>query len=281
MTEAWATVIWMGFAAIFGLLIGSFLNVCIYRLPAGITIVRGHSFCPRCKHPLQALDLVPVFSYLLLGRRCRYCRTPIASRYAKIELLTGLYFAAAAYAYRPGQCRLPDYLSMLAADELTSALYASLLLFSLTALSFSALLVWAMIIWDGSPVPRGLFAFIAVPVALLLPLQPERIASRLTAAILSALLMVLLILLRLLPESTPHEQRHFSAGLVLLTFMTGISAGQPLLAVAIIELMLIALLAGRIRRKAENRDSAKRAIQIWRSLPLQLLLIGSILFLIF
>ncbi len=76
----------------YGLLIGSFLNVCIYRIPKEISVVRGRSFCPSCNHPLYPLDLVPVFSYLFLGRRCRYCKEPISSRYASIEGLTGLVF---------------------------------------------------------------------------------------------------------------------------------------------------------------------------------------------
>ncbi len=77
---------------LYGLLIGSFLNVCIYRIPKEISVLAGKSFCPTCNHPLNPLDLVPVFSYLFLGRRCRYCKEPISSRYALIEILTGLVF---------------------------------------------------------------------------------------------------------------------------------------------------------------------------------------------
>ena len=84
-----------------GLLIGSFLNVVIYRLPHGETIVHGRSHCPRCSHPLSGLDLVPVFSFLFLGRRCRYCRAPISWRYMIIELSVGVFFTAAAYSIKP------------------------------------------------------------------------------------------------------------------------------------------------------------------------------------
>jgi leader peptidase (prepilin peptidase) / N-methyltransferase len=81
-------------SGVFGLFIGSFLNVLVYRIPNGEDFVHGRSHCPRCGHDLSALDLVPVFSYLALRRRCRYCRTPISGRYAFVELLTGGLFSA-------------------------------------------------------------------------------------------------------------------------------------------------------------------------------------------
>ncbi len=80
-------------SGVLGLFIGSFLNVLIYRIPNGEDFVRGRSHCPKCGHDLAALDLVPVFSFLALGRRCRYCKAPISGRYAFVELLTGGLFA--------------------------------------------------------------------------------------------------------------------------------------------------------------------------------------------
>ena len=88
------------FAGVFGLVIGSFLNVCIYRIPEGRTIVKGHSMCMSCGHVLGAADLVPLFSWLFLKGKCRYCCAPIASRYAKIEGLTGLVFAVLSWQRR-------------------------------------------------------------------------------------------------------------------------------------------------------------------------------------
>ncbi|MBO7563836.1 MAG: prepilin peptidase [Clostridiales bacterium] len=79
-------------AGMFGAVIGSFTNVCIYRIPEGRTIVKGHSMCMTCSHELGALDLVPIFSWLCLGGKCRYCKTPISSRYIKIESLTALMY---------------------------------------------------------------------------------------------------------------------------------------------------------------------------------------------
>lgn len=77
---------------IIGLLIGSFLNVCIYRIPRVESIVFPSSHCTRCGHELSWFELIPVVSYLALRGRCRSCQTSISIRYPLIELLTGAVF---------------------------------------------------------------------------------------------------------------------------------------------------------------------------------------------
>lgn len=77
----------------FGLVIGSFVNVLIYRLPEGKSVMLPPSACTACGHRLGVLDLVPVFSYLVLGGRCRYCKAPISPRYPLVEILTAAVFA--------------------------------------------------------------------------------------------------------------------------------------------------------------------------------------------
>lgn len=73
----------------FGLLFGSFLNVCIARLPKDESIVFPASRCPKCRAPIKFYDNIPLLSYLILGGRCRSCRAPISFKYPFIELLTG------------------------------------------------------------------------------------------------------------------------------------------------------------------------------------------------
>ncbi len=82
------------FVLVFGLCVGSFLNVCIRRIPSpeGLSIVRPASRCPRCKTPIQAYDNIPVISYFILGGKCRACRAPISPVYPLVESLTGLLF---------------------------------------------------------------------------------------------------------------------------------------------------------------------------------------------
>lgn len=83
-------------AGVLGLLIGSFLNVVIYRVPAGLSLVSPGSTCPACAHPVRAYDNVPVLSWLVLRGRCRDCAVPIAGRYPLVELATGVLFAVVA-----------------------------------------------------------------------------------------------------------------------------------------------------------------------------------------
>jgi leader peptidase (prepilin peptidase)/N-methyltransferase len=82
------------FVFLFGLIIGSFLNVCILRIPGGKSIVMPASACPKCGTPIRPYDNIPVLSYLLLGGKCRKCRTTISPMYPLVELLTGLLFLA-------------------------------------------------------------------------------------------------------------------------------------------------------------------------------------------
>ncbi|MEA5462253.1 prepilin peptidase [Leptothoe sp. PORK10 BA2] len=87
---------WLPWGLIFGLgaSIGSFLNVVVYRLPAGISLLSPPSRCPRCLTRLKPYDNVPVFGWVWLRGRCRYCRAAISPRYPLVELFSGLLFVA-------------------------------------------------------------------------------------------------------------------------------------------------------------------------------------------
>lgn len=86
---------------ILGLVVGSFLNVCIYRLPLGKSIVSPPSACGSCGHRLGIWDMVPVLSYVFLGGKCRYCHQPYSMRYAVVEFLTACLFTLCGLYYLP------------------------------------------------------------------------------------------------------------------------------------------------------------------------------------
>ena len=83
----WLTVVF----TLAGAAVGSFLNVCIGRIPEGLSIVTPPSRCPQCGHPIRFYDNIPIISFLLLGRKCRDCRGEISFRYPLIELLTAVF----------------------------------------------------------------------------------------------------------------------------------------------------------------------------------------------
>ncbi|MCX5811034.1 MAG: prepilin peptidase [Proteobacteria bacterium] len=77
---------------IFGSIVGSFLNVCIYRLPRNRSIVMPNSFCPTCEKPIKLYDNIPIISYLLLRGKCRQCNAHISIRYPIVEFITAFLF---------------------------------------------------------------------------------------------------------------------------------------------------------------------------------------------
>jgi leader peptidase (prepilin peptidase)/N-methyltransferase len=85
-----------------GLVVGSFLNVVIARVPKGESIVRPGSRCPRCGHGLSWYENIPLLSWVALRGHCRACKAPISPRYPAVELLTGLLFLSAAWVFGPG-----------------------------------------------------------------------------------------------------------------------------------------------------------------------------------
>lgn len=122
----------------FGIVIGSFLNVCIYRIPQHETVVTERSHCMRCGYQLAWYDMVPVFSWLFFRGRCRKCKEPISPQYPIIEALNGIL-----------------YIVVFAVNglELTSIIYCFLT---------SALIVLSVIDWRTYEIPFGINIFILV-----------------------------------------------------------------------------------------------------------------------
>jgi leader peptidase (prepilin peptidase)/N-methyltransferase len=167
--------VWIALAAVLGLLVGSFLNVVILRLPQRMAaawrheardvleiegdaepkppvIVREPSHCPQCKHPLSARDNIPLFGWLLLRGRCRYCQTRISIQYPLVELLSGILSAAIVWKFGPSWAALAglvftwvliaaagiDFRTQLLPDQLTLPLLWLGLLLSLLPMFVSA-----------------------------------------------------------------------------------------------------------------------------------------------
>lgn len=129
-------IIILVFWGLAGLTIGSFLNVCIYRLPKKESIVTGPSHCVSCGERIKKHDLIPVLSYLLLGGKCRSCKAKISPRYMFVELITGALFILIALKYQ---------------YSVLTALYS---------VFAAALIVLTFIDFETKTIPNGIVIFI-------------------------------------------------------------------------------------------------------------------------
>lgn len=124
------------FFFLFGIMIGSFLNVCITRIPEELSIVLPGSRCPRCSTPIKAYDNVPVFAWLWLRGKCRACGAPISAMYPLVEFLTGLLFVAC-------------YLEFGISQATVKWLFFICLIIILTVTDFRVRLLPDLITWPG------------------------------------------------------------------------------------------------------------------------------------
>ena len=147
-------------SALVGLMVGSFLNVVIHRVPAGESIVHPRSKCPRCGTELRSRDNVPVVSWLLLRGKCRTCAEPISARYPAVEVLTAVLFAAVAA--RLGEdWALPAFLVLTAALVALSAIdletfrLPTPIIYVAGGLGFALLAIAAVVDGDGRGIAEG------------------------------------------------------------------------------------------------------------------------------
>lgn len=167
------------FIFIFGLLIGSFLNVVIIRMNTGRTIVRGRSKCDRCSRELKWYELIPVFSFLTLGGKCRTCKTPISFQHPIVELVTAIIFSTlyalivlpnffSPYAWLSfvGALCAASFLIVIFAYDLRHKIIPDEAMYPLLLLSIIAAL-WRHVV-DGVSIQHALVYGIAVAVPLFL-----------------------------------------------------------------------------------------------------------------
>lgn len=153
---------------VLGLMVGSFLNVVIYRVPAKRSVVTPRSACPSCGTELANRDNVPVLSWLVLRGKCRTCSTSISARYPLVELGTGVAFALLAVRFGP-DAALPAYLFLaagliaLSAIDLDTYLLPKAVVYPTLGLTAVSLLVAAVVASDGRGVAEaaagGVIAF--------------------------------------------------------------------------------------------------------------------------
>ncbi|WP_293169897.1 prepilin peptidase [Oceanithermus sp.] len=161
----------VAFAFVLGAVIGSFLNVVIYRLPKGESIVHPPSHCPACGHRLGPVDMVPILSWIAFRGRCRYCGAPVSARYPLVEGLTGALFALAAWLHPVPDAglvlawTLAALLVALAFIDIDHYILPDSLTYGGLALGLVGAAVWGFPVswdaaWQGALAAAGLLALI-------------------------------------------------------------------------------------------------------------------------
>lgn len=155
---------------LYGIVIGSFLNVCIYRLPKGENIATVGSHCMTCNHKLAWYDLFPLFSFIFLGGKCRYCKTKLSPQYPIIEGINGVFYVLI---------------------FLINGLTIESIIYSLT---FSALLVLSVIDWRTYEIPFGINIFIFVMGVIITAMDYPNWLSHLIGMVLVSGFLFIIIL---------------------------------------------------------------------------------------
>jgi leader peptidase (prepilin peptidase)/N-methyltransferase len=222
----------VGLTIIFGLAAGSFLNVCIYRIPRkGSVASPRRSYCPHCKHSLSVLDNIPVFSYIFLRGKCRYCKGRISPRYMIVELLTAGLFV----------------LMLHRSIALHQGLYYAALEVARTFIFVGLLIAISFIDLEFTIIPNKLI-YLGLPIGLLLAISEAIIGrdfvplrSRVLGAIIGAAITILIAVV----GSAVFRKEAMGMGDVKLMAMIGIYIGWwPHILITLIAASLFGSIAG-------------------------------------
>lgn len=229
------------FVFLMGLCVGSFLNVVVYRLPLGKSLIHPPSTCPNCNTRLAWYDNVPVLGWLMLGGKCRTCKNPISKRYPLVESATGLLFLGYAVAvfqfgygpcpsipfarFTPGGLPLPAPLPDILRDWPVLVLHLSLLAILLAAslIDFETYTIPASLPLTAAVVGLTGHAFLTTPLTLGNLHLPPVLALPAALAATGYLLAVVFLHLKILPLSFPDGE---PMGLDLKTWQAEIDAAR-------------------------------------------------------
>ena len=219
-----------GIAALFGIIIGSFLNVLIFRIPKEEEFVKTPSHCMSCGHRLAWYDLIPLFSWLTLGGKCRYCRTKLSKQYPLVELFNGiLWFAVFLLFLLPGSGDPMDLLRAL-----------------LHALMCSSLLALSVIDFRTYEIPVGFNIFIAVLGVINLLLDLSRWSDALIGLFCISVPLLLILLV--------SKGRAIGGGDVKLMAACGLMIGWQKICFALIAGCILGSVIHIIRMRRSGAD---------------------------
>ncbi|MBQ9541031.1 MAG: prepilin peptidase [Ruminococcus sp.] len=217
------------FVFLFGVCIGSFLNVCIYRLPLGESLIKSNSHCMTCGTPIRKRDLIPVISWCMLRGKCHACGAKISPRYTVVELLNGV-------------CYLLIFLHF---DVVISPLYAALV-----SLMTSALIVVFFMDWDTQLINTWVVVFIGV-----LAIPKFLLCQRTAPLSLSAMILgAFVVSIPLLIIALATHEKAMGMGDVYLMAAGGLFLGAPNILVAMAIALIVGSVCGLILKHANGNS---------------------------
>jgi len=227
------------FIFVFGTICGSFLNCVIYRLEIGESFLKGRSYCPHCKHVLTWQDLIPIFSFLILKGKCRYCHQKISWQYPLVELATGILFVSTLIYFFSKTSILVNS----AMTELTSIYYLVIACFLIIIFVYDlkhyiipdkviypaiaiAFLYQLFKIWDLGFVPNFEFRISNF----------QTLANPLLSAFLASLFFLMIVLI--------SQGKWMGVGDIKLAFLMGLFLGWPKILLALFLAFFIGAIIG-------------------------------------
>ena len=224
------------FAFILGSIVGSFLNCIIYRIETKQSFLKGRSFCPVCKHRLNFFDLIPIFSFLFLKGKCRYCKTKISLQYPLVEIATGLIFLSV----------IIYHLSLITPKLLTASGIIYQLLIACFLIIVFVYDLKHSIIPDKVIFPAIAIAFIYNVYAMFVSNNVSIILNSVSAAMIAAGFFLFIVLI--------SKGKWMGIGDIKLAFLMGLLLGFPNILIALFLSFLIGAIIGVGLILAKNKN---------------------------
>ena len=226
---------------IIGTVFGSFYTLAVYRIPKRQDITHTHSYCPKCEHKLGFWDLIPVWSYIFLGGKCRYCKEKIRPRYFILETMSGIIFLAVAYFMK------------LNIENIT---IIKLIDYGFFVLYFTFIVLMAGIDKEKREINRSVLAYgIILSILYMIYLYIIEKTSMYRYIIYLAAYIIILLIDNITLKK--YAKNKYIFGLILATIIMAIITGEYVAYESVI-IVAIAIIIDTIINKVKSRNKAKK-----------------------
>ena len=226
---------------IIGTVFGSFYTLAVYRIPKRQDITHTHSYCPKCEHKLGFWDLIPVWSYIFLGGKCRYCKEKIRPRYFILETMSGIIFLAVAYFMK------------LNIENIT---IIKLIDYGFFVLYFTFIVLMAGIDKEKREINRSVLAYgIILSILYMIYLYIIEKTSMYRYIIYLAAYIIILLIDNITLKK--YAKNKYIFGLILTTIIMAIMTGEYVAYESVI-IVAIAIIIDTIINKVKSRNKAKK-----------------------